>query len=115
MKSVLWVSVCDVSHIAVGEMKYYTHNHFSFIVVRLDSNTFSVFQSECPHKGGPLQKGELRDGKIICPWHSYEFDLITGEAVVVPYSEKYGAWRNTGKLKFIRHRVVDNRLEVDTE
>ncbi len=32
----------------------------------------------CPHAGGPLAEGGVRDGHAICPWHGWEFDLRTG-------------------------------------
>jgi nitrite reductase/ring-hydroxylating ferredoxin subunit len=38
-----------------------------------------VTDARCPHNGGPLTGGVVRDGAVICPWHSYCFDLQTGE------------------------------------
>jgi nitrite reductase (NADH) small subunit len=35
-------------------------------------------QARCPHKAGLLADGILGDGKVICPLHSYKFDLATG-------------------------------------
>ena len=35
-------------------------------------------QARCPHKAGLLADGIVGDGKVICPLHSYEFDLATG-------------------------------------
>jgi nitrite reductase/ring-hydroxylating ferredoxin subunit len=32
----------------------------------------------CPHRLGPLRDAEVADGRIRCPWHGYEFDLVTG-------------------------------------
>jgi nitrite reductase (NADH) small subunit len=40
--------------------------------------------NECPHHGGPLGEGYVEDGKIVCPWHSWAFDPITGEATHFP-------------------------------
>jgi nitrite reductase (NADH) small subunit len=34
----------------------------------------------CPHRGGPLAEGVIEHGKIVCPWHRWEFDLATGQA-----------------------------------
>jgi nitrite reductase (NADH) small subunit len=34
----------------------------------------------CPHRGGPLAEGTVEHGKIVCPWHQWEFDLATGQA-----------------------------------
>lgn len=40
---------------------------------------FSALGGVCPHAGGPLGKGTLRDdGKIICPWHYFSYDCQSG-------------------------------------
>lgn len=33
----------------------------------------------CPHEGGPLGEGMIEDGRVVCPWHAYAFDVHTGE------------------------------------
>lgn len=35
-------------------------------------------QARCPHRAGLLADGIVGDGKVICPLHSYKFDLATG-------------------------------------
>lgn len=37
-----------------------------------------VLNGECPHEGGPLGEGRLEDGRVVCPWHEYAFDVTTG-------------------------------------
>ena len=38
-------------------------------------------QAECPHRGGPLADGLVGGTTLICPLHSWKFDLATGEAL----------------------------------
>jgi nitrite reductase/ring-hydroxylating ferredoxin subunit len=33
----------------------------------------------CPHNGGPLAHGALHGTTLVCPWHAWEFDCVTGE------------------------------------
>ena len=33
----------------------------------------------CIHQGGPLGQGQIHDGRVICPYHMWEFDCRTGE------------------------------------
>lgn len=40
----------------------------------------SAMDGVCPHRGGPLGEGILENGKIICPWHAWAFDVKTGIA-----------------------------------
>jgi len=37
-----------------------------------------VIQNTCPHAGGILSGGWCKQGKIVCPIHRYEYDLLTG-------------------------------------
>jgi nitrite reductase/ring-hydroxylating ferredoxin subunit len=38
-----------------------------------------VTDATCPHNGGPLEQGWIRDGRVLtCPWHFYRFDLDGG-------------------------------------
>ena len=46
----------------------------------------SAMGNVCPHRGGPLGQGIVEDGKIICPWHAWAFDLKTGVAVHSPHA-----------------------------
>ncbi|HBZ69402.1 MAG TPA: hypothetical protein DEP35_06585 [Deltaproteobacteria bacterium] len=35
----------------------------------------------CPHLGGPLEDAiPDAEGRIVCPWHGYRFDLRTGKS-----------------------------------
>jgi nitrite reductase (NADH) small subunit len=52
-------------------------------VARLNG-TLSALDNVCPHRGGPLSDGVILDGKIVCPWHGWQFDLQTGKSVQVP-------------------------------
>jgi nitrite reductase (NADH) small subunit len=38
-------------------------------------------QAQCPHKNGPLAEGLVGGTTLICPLHSWKFDLTTGDAL----------------------------------
>lgn len=40
---------------------------------------YGALDNHCPHQGGPLGDGQLADGYLICPWHAYEYDPMTGQ------------------------------------
>jgi nitrite reductase/ring-hydroxylating ferredoxin subunit/multimeric flavodoxin WrbA len=42
---------------------------------------FGAISGNCNHIGGPLGDGTLsEDGYAVCPWHSWQFHRLTGEA-----------------------------------
>ncbi len=40
--------------------------------------SFSAMDNICRHHGGPLGQGVVMEGKVICPWHGWEYDVRTG-------------------------------------
>ncbi|PAW93970.1 hypothetical protein CKK33_10875 [Mucilaginibacter sp. MD40] len=43
------------------------------------SNTLYAVGATCPHAGAELSGGWCKEGKIICPFHRYSYDLKTGK------------------------------------
>src|SRR4051812_4815611 len=39
---------------------------------------FHAVDGICPHQGGSLGQGALQGRMIVCPWHAWEFDCVTG-------------------------------------
>ena len=44
----------------------------------------SAMDNVCLHRGGPLGQGVVEDGKVICPWHGWQYDPKTGAAAHNP-------------------------------
>ena len=49
-----------------------------FAVYNVDGE-FHVLDGICPHAGGPLGKGQLDGAIVTCPWHGWQFDVLTGQ------------------------------------
>jgi nitrite reductase (NADH) small subunit len=48
------------------------------------NGTITAMDNVCLHRGGPLGQGMVEDGKVVCPWHGWQWDPKTGEAVHNP-------------------------------
>ncbi len=53
------------------------------VVVRI-GDTVHAMHAVCAHAGGPLDKGEVVDGCLQCPWHESRFRLVDGHVVRGP-------------------------------
>ena len=53
-----------------------------------DDGSICVAGAYCPHLGsdlGPAAGGRVRDGRLVCPFHGFEYDA-TGQCVATPYA-----------------------------
>lgn len=74
-----WVRLCGADEVpASGKVGEYS---VSGVQVCLANNNgeLSAVDNLCPHRGGPLSEGWLEDGKVVCPWHAWGFNLHTGD------------------------------------
>ena len=46
--------------------------------------TFHAIDGLCPHQGGPLGTGVLCGTTLTCPWHGWQFDVVTGRHGLSP-------------------------------
>ena len=45
------------------------------------NGTITAMDNVCLHRGGPLGQGMVEGGKIVCPWHGWQWDPQSGQAV----------------------------------
>lgn len=73
-----WVRICGREELpAEAEAKEFCVRGHTLCVATLNGKPLAL-DNVCPHRGGPLAEGTIEHGKIVCPWHQWEFDLSTG-------------------------------------
>ncbi|WP_169947460.1 Rieske 2Fe-2S domain-containing protein [Microbispora sp. H11081] len=72
------------------------------VLVRVDGRVHAL-EDACPHLGGPLSQGWLRDGSLTCPWHGSRFALSGGRSLNGPA---------TAPAPCFQTRVRDGWIEV---
>ena len=48
------------------------------------NGTYSAMDNICLHRGGPLGQGVIENGKVVCPWHAWAWDPLSGQAAQNP-------------------------------
>jgi len=86
------IKVASVSEIPAGEMKLVEVGGEEIVIANLGGQ-FVAFANKCTHRGGPLAEGELRGEVVVCPWHSGQFNVRTGEAVAPPPSQPIATYQ----------------------
>ena len=74
------VRICSEAELPdEGQACEIVFNRKQFCVARSDGEIV-VMDNLCPHQGGPLGQGLVENGRVVCPWHAWAFDVKTGEA-----------------------------------
>jgi nitrite reductase (NADH) small subunit len=75
-----FVRVCSQSELpSTGQVRELTAAGRTLCVANV-AGTICVLDGTCPHEGGPLGEGSIEDGRVVCPWHGFAFDVRTGAA-----------------------------------
>jgi len=64
---------------AINEAKEFPCGDKTICVANVNGE-ISAMDNICLHRGGPLGEGVISGGKVVCPWHGWEWDPKTGEA-----------------------------------
>jgi nitrite reductase/ring-hydroxylating ferredoxin subunit len=78
-----FVKVCKTTDIGEGSGRSVDVNGKSIAVFNIEGNFYAI-NDICGHRGGPLGEGELDGNTVVCPWHGWRYDVITGANELVP-------------------------------
>lgn len=74
-----YVKVASVPEIPAGTGKAVEANGRRIALFNVDGS-FHAIDGICPHRGGPLGEGFLKGTVVTCPWHFWQYDVVTGKA-----------------------------------
>ncbi len=75
------VCVAKRADVAPGRGKLVNAGERELALFNVDGKYYAL-DNECAHLGGPLSEGFLRDCRVTCPWHNWEYDVTTGKEVL---------------------------------
>lgn len=92
--------LCGRDDLRPGQAGVFSVGSRTLAVARTVDGRFHALRNRCPHQGAPLGLGQLdgtcmpgsvgeyrsgRRGEILrCPWHRWEFDVLTGRSLHDP-------------------------------
>jgi nitrite reductase (NADH) small subunit len=72
------VTLGSLAEIPCGEGRTFVVGPRRIAVFHTRQGAVYATQAECPHRAGPLADGLLGGSMLVCPLHSWKFDLQTG-------------------------------------
>ncbi|XAS64514.1 Rieske (2Fe-2S) protein [Micrococcaceae bacterium Sec5.8] len=97
-----WTPVLDDGDLPDGGHRKVEVGKVSVLLYRSGS-AIKALDSMCSHMGGPLDKGEIADGCVTCPWHGSMFRLNDGSVVRGPATRPQPAYEI---------RISEGRIEL---
>ncbi len=76
-----------------GEGKEYLLPNGKEVAIFCVGGRYFATDNLCPHEGGPLAEGNLEGDSVTCPWHGWQFDVVSGEG-----SNSYGLSLSTYRI-----------------
>lgn len=74
-----FVSVARLADLPLGSERAFEVGRKLVAVFHSAEGLFAL-DDHCPHSGGPLSEGNLKDGVVTCRWHGAAFRLATGRS-----------------------------------
>jgi nitrite reductase (NADH) small subunit len=79
-----FVRICSQSELPpADQVREFSANGRALCVANVNG-AIAVLDGTCPHQAGPLGEGTIEDGRVVCPWHGFAFDVRTGAALDDP-------------------------------
>jgi len=79
-----WVAALPAGRVRPGFGKFVRVEGRDLAVFN-DGGEYYTVDDTCPHQGASLAEGFLHQGRVVCPWHSWAFDVRTGACPRVPH------------------------------
>ncbi len=73
-----FVKVASLSELASGVAKAVEVNGRSIALFNVNGTVYAT-DNTCLHQGGPLGEGMLEGQIITCPWHMWQYNVVSGE------------------------------------
>jgi nitrite reductase (NADH) small subunit len=74
------VRTAKVAEIPAGAIREFQVDGTTLALANVGGK-FHAINNTCLHRGGPLGQGVLEGHVVTCPWHGWQYDVLTGKLV----------------------------------
>ena len=78
-----FIKVASLSELPKGAGKTVQAGDKEIALFNVDGTIYAI-DNTCLHVGGPLGEGELEGPTVTCPWHGWQYNVLTGQNVANP-------------------------------
>jgi len=78
-----YIRVIGIGDLPPGKGQVAEVNGREIAIFNVDAMFFAI-DNTCAHRGGPLGEGELEGAVVTCPWHGWEYNVLTGISLTTP-------------------------------
>lgn len=78
-----WIPIADAAECPPGTSIERVAAGRIVAIANVDGR-YHALDGLCPHQGGPLGTGGLCGTVLTCPWHGWQFDVVTGRHRISP-------------------------------
>jgi nitrite reductase (NADH) small subunit len=95
-----WKRVCESQQLLEGQSIEVVYDQSVIAIFRHRGSLYAI-DGVCMHQGGPLARGRLVDGTVVCPWHGWQYELSTGNHAPTckPMLNTYGIQESDGIIE----------------
>jgi nitrite reductase/ring-hydroxylating ferredoxin subunit len=76
-----WCKVSNEIDLSTPFIRKVTARGRALCLVNAEGSLYAL-AAACPHAGADLSKGWCSNGKLVCPFHRYSYDLSTGRGTL---------------------------------
>ena len=110
-----WVEFAQVGDISGAQTVLAVRGANTEVVLCRVNGIVHAIGGLCPHFNAPMAEGWIKHGRIVCPWHLWEFELESGRCVYAPSEDPYLFYSGdfTGQYTEVRLPIFECKVERD--
>ena len=79
-----WYQLCSLDEAQPGKVVPFALPDGRLVMLLSTAKGIVVVENRCPHAGGTLDNGILREDTLTCVWHGWRFQLPSGRCLSHP-------------------------------